>query len=241
MSRHLDSHTLTEQLFQVILLNDLQLTLKSQTVGNVMTPSVLAVFVPTVAFVSVTPGMCMTLSMTLGMTVGVKKTLWMMVGELCGVGLMMALVLTGGAAFMLKYPGLFMALKLVGGSYLLWTGVQLWQSKGKMAVHDLTQTPERVSRRALAAQGFITAASNPKGWAFLISLLPSFIDPESALIPQMMVMITVGLSIEFCSLLIYAVGGQTMRRFLSRSGNVQVMNRIAATLMIGVGIWLIVG
>ena len=49
--------------------------------------SLLSVFVPTFFLVSLTPGMCMTLAMTLGMTQGVKRTLWMMVGELLGVGL----------------------------------------------------------------------------------------------------------------------------------------------------------
>ncbi|HET8790682.1 MAG TPA: LysE family translocator, partial [Modicisalibacter sp.] len=49
--------------------------------------SLLSVFVPTFFMVSLTPGMCMTLSMVLGMTVGVRRALWMMAGELVGVGL----------------------------------------------------------------------------------------------------------------------------------------------------------
>ncbi len=48
-------------------------------------------------FVSVTPGMCMTLSMTLGMTIGVRRTFWMMAGELLGVGLVAAAAVIGVA------------------------------------------------------------------------------------------------------------------------------------------------
>ncbi len=33
--------------------------------------SVLTIFIPTFFFVSVTPGMCMTLALTMGMTIGV--------------------------------------------------------------------------------------------------------------------------------------------------------------------------
>lgn len=44
--------------------------------------ALLAVFIPTFFFVSITPGMCMTLAMTLGMSIGVRRTLWMMLGEL---------------------------------------------------------------------------------------------------------------------------------------------------------------
>lgn len=50
----------------------------------------LSVFVPTFFLVSLTPGMCMTLAMVLGMTQGVRRTLWMMAGELVGVGLWLA-------------------------------------------------------------------------------------------------------------------------------------------------------
>lgn len=45
------------------------------------------IFIPTFIAVSLTPGMCMTLAMSLGMSVGLKRALWMMSGELLGVGL----------------------------------------------------------------------------------------------------------------------------------------------------------
>jgi homoserine/homoserine lactone efflux protein len=39
----------------------------------------------------------------------------------------------------------------------------------------------------------------------------------------------------------YASGGRTLRAFLEKSGNVRLLNRIAGSLMIGVGIWLALG
>lgn len=204
-----------------------------------MTPAVLAVFVPTFMFVSLTPGMCMTLSLTLGMTVGVRRTLWMMAGELFAVGGIGFLVLVGGAAFMLEYPLLFTGFKTIGGAYLFWVGIELWRSRGRMAMQDLAAPTHRIRRRDLAFQGFITAVANPKGWAFFISLLPPFIDPNIYLAPQIVVMLSVILVIEFLSLLAYAYGGKTLRKLLSRSNNVRLMNRVAGTLMLGVGIWLV--
>ena len=53
----------------------------------VLNLSVLVVFIPTFFFVSLTPGMCMTLSMSLGMSIGLKRTFYMMAGELIGVGI----------------------------------------------------------------------------------------------------------------------------------------------------------
>ena len=47
----------------------------------------LALFIPTMFFISITPGMCMTLAMTLGLKIGLRRTMWMMLGEVFGVAL----------------------------------------------------------------------------------------------------------------------------------------------------------
>lgn len=201
----------------------------------------LALFISTFFFVSATPGMCMTLSMTLGMTVGVRRTLWMMWGELFGVGLVCIAAVVGVASVMLNYPALFFLLKYVGGAYLLYLGIQLWRSKGKMAITEQQLGNRKTGRCALALQGFITAIANPKGWAFMLSLLPPFINPRYSLAPQMATLLTVILVIELFCLIIYASGGKTLRTFLDRSGNVRLLNRIAGTLMAAVGIWLAFG
>ena len=76
----------------------------------------------------------MTLAMTLGMSIGVKRALWMMLGELAGVGLVATLSAAGVAALLLNYPDVFTVLKYAGGVYLAYTGIQMWMSRGKMAI-----------------------------------------------------------------------------------------------------------
>ncbi|WP_420791227.1 LysE family translocator [Enterovibrio gelatinilyticus] len=201
----------------------------------------LAVFIPTFFFVSVTPGMCMTFAMTLGMSIGVRKSLHMMWGELIGVGLVSLASVVGVAAIMLNYPSLFAVLKYLGGAYLFYLGIQMWLSKGKMAIPDDLSVSTNTSPFSLAMQGFVTAIANPKGWAFMVSLLPPFINPQLAMPPQLAVLIGIILMTEFGCLLLYASGGRTLRHFLQKSGNVRLMNRIAGSLMMGVGVWLAVG
>jgi len=58
---------------------------------------------------------------------------------------------------------------------------------------------------------------------------------------QIASLVIILLSVEFLCLILYAAGGRTMRHFLEKSGNVRLMNRIAGTLMVGVGIWLATG
>ena len=50
-----------------------------------MNPELWWVFIPTIAAISLTPGMCMTLAFTLSLSQGYRRTLWMVGGELAGV------------------------------------------------------------------------------------------------------------------------------------------------------------
>jgi len=184
----------------------------------------------------------MTLAMTLGMSIGLKRTFYMMAGELVGVGIVALSSVVGVATIMLKYPDIFTVFKYVGGAYLGYLGVQMWLSRGKMAVSTCNAEKSfSISNKALVIQGFVTAIANPKGWAFFISLLPPFINQTQPLVPQISVLLFIILSLEFICLIIYASGGSTLRKFLQKSDNVKLMNKVAGTLMIGVGVWLALG
>lgn len=204
-------------------------------------PTLLGVFIPTFFIVSVTPGMCMTLSLTLGMTIGLRRTLWMMAGELVGVGLVAAAAVIGVAALMLNYPLLFELFKYLGGAYLGYLGIQMWRSRGKLAIDLDTPRHGHATGTALVLQGFVTAVANPKGWAFFISLLPPFISDRQPLFPQLVVLLGLILLIEFSCLVLYASGGRTLSLFLQQRGNVRLLNRLAGSLMLGVGVWLAFG
>jgi threonine/homoserine/homoserine lactone efflux protein len=203
-----------------------------------MSVATLTILIPTFFVVSLTPGLCMTLSMTLGMTIGVRRALWMMPGELLGVAIVAAASIIGVAALVLQYPTLFTVVKIIGGIYLGYLGIQLWLSKGKMALQTGQPKNGTVSPWALAVQGFITAVANPKGWAFCIALLPPFIDQNRPFMNQLLILLGVILAIEFSCLILYASGGRTLNYLLQKQGNVRLINRIAGTSMILVGIWL---
>ncbi|GAA0829660.1 MULTISPECIES: LysE family translocator [Marinomonas] len=206
-----------------------------------MNLALLSAFIPTFFFVSITPGMCMTLAMTLGMTIGVKRALWMMLGELTGVATVATLSAIGVAALLLNYPTAFSVLKAMGGLYLAYIGIQMWLSKGKMAIKAQEEGGVAATSFELISQGFVTAIANPKGWAFFVALLPPFLDSSQPLASQLVVLIAIILCLEFTCLVIYAMGGRTLRSVLMKSGNVRIMNRVAGTLMIFVGGWLAIG
>ena len=90
-------------------------------------------------------------------------------------------------------------------------------------------------------QGFVAAASNPKAWAFLVALLPPFVDQNAPLAPQLLTLLGLMMVIELTSLLIYAFGGRILSEQLHRRGKARWLNYVAGTLMMGVGVWLALG
>ena len=201
----------------------------------------LTVFVPTFVLVSLTPGMCMMLSLSLGMRLGVRRTLPMMAGELAGVGLVAVAAVVGAAALMLRYPAAFMLLKWGGGAYLVYLGVMMWRDRGLAGAVEADSRTTGTGPANLAVQGFVTAVANPKGWAFFIALLPPFLHFDDPLAPQLVLLLSIILSIEALCLLAYASGGQAARRLLEQRANVRLLNRIAGSLIIAVGCWLALG
>lgn len=198
-----------------------------------MTADLFGLFVVTIAAVSLTPGMCMTLAFSLGLSQGYRKTLWMMAGEMTGV-----IVVVSSTVYLLGWllrldPMWFNALALTGAVYLLWIARQLWLADPALAEE---RTADTLTPLSLAVLGFTTAIMNPKGWAFMVALLPGFMDAEKALFPQLALFLSVMLTTEFISLSLYAGGGRWLRQFLGEGARLGVLNKVAASLMVGVSI-----
>ncbi len=180
----------------------------------------------------------MLLALTLGMSIGVRRTMYMMYGELLGISVVALGAALGVATLMLKLPQAFVLFKFIGAAYLIWLGYQMWQSRGRLVITDGENSYSQSAAKELAFNGFITAIANPKGWAFMVALLPSFIDAQQPLTGQLTVILVLLILLEFSAMMIYACGGKALRHLLLNKNNVKLLNRISGSLMVLVGIWL---
>jgi len=194
-----------------------------------MNPELLWVFIPTIAAISLTPGMCMTLAFTLGLSQGYRRTLWMMWGELAGVATVVstcALLLGWIQSLSEVY---FAILALVGGSYLLWTAYRLWTQPAHFTG---SENRPHLSASALLILGYVTAVVNPKGWGFMVALLPGFMSVDYSTPQQLAAFLGVMLPSEFLSMTLYATGGSGLRRFLTTERSLANLNKVGAGLMV---------
>jgi len=198
--------------------------------------SIILLFIPSMLMISAIPGMCMTLAFSLGLRYGIRKTIPMMLGELLGVSIITVSAILGVASFLLAYPNGFIFLKVGGSFYLFYVAYQMWRSSGDF---KSTNVEVELSNTILFSQGLITALSNPKGWAFAVSLLPTFINKEAALLPQLTIMLVIILSCETIFMFIYATGGKKLSSFLTEDNHLVLLNRATACIVAGIGLWLL--
>jgi threonine/homoserine/homoserine lactone efflux protein len=203
-----------------------------------MSADLILLFIPTIAAISFTPGLCMTLAFTLGLSIGYRRTLWMMSGELTGVATVFGATFWSLGWLLSRDVIYFQIISLIGGTYLLYLAVRLFN-----------ETPEQVEARnlentrasALALLGFVTAVSNPKGWAFLLALLPGFVAANTPLLPQFAIMLAIMLTTEFFSMTAYATGGQWLAMRLSNTQGLLNANRVAASMLGLAALWVLNG
>lgn len=198
----------------------------------------LGLYTLTIAAVSITPGMCMTLAFTLGMTVGYKRALWMMLGELLGVAAVFSATFWSLTWVRDQGSAWFTALALLGGVYLMYLAIALFRQPQDAVrkVEELATLPYQ-----LTGLGFVTAVGNPKGWAFLVALLPRFIDGAGSPSLQFVAMLAIMAATEFVSMSLYACGGQWLATKVSGHRGRFGAHRVAATVLAFVSLWILAG
>lgn len=183
---------------------------------------------------SLTPGPNSLLVLTHGALHGQRKTLWTVAGGAIGFAMLIALSMLGIGALLQASAQALVLLKLLGGAYLVWLGVQLWRSPAIEL--EPSAADAQVSGLSLFRQGLLTAVSNPKALLFYGAFLPQFIDNSRALLPQFLIMAAVFVLIECVVEALLARLAQRVRSALRRLG--RRFNRACGGLFVAMGLTL---
>lgn len=104
------------------------------------------------------------------------RTGWMItLGLLSGCVLHTALLAFGFVAIVEQWPELILAIKICGGSYLLYLAYTIAKSNGGLQSENL----QRHSMAWWYRKGVILNGTNPKVFLFFISLFPAFLWDDS--------------------------------------------------------------
>ncbi|MDT9002061.1 LysE family transporter [Paucibacter sp. APW11] len=180
---------------------------------------------------SLTPGPNSLLVLTHGALHGQRKTVWTVAGGAIGFALLIALSMLGIGALLQASAGALSALKLLGGAYLIWLGVQLWRAPAIQL--EASADSATMSGATLFRLGLLTAISNPKALLFYGAFLPQFIDQQRPLLPQFLIMATVFVIVECLVEMLLASLAQRIRRGLQKLG--RRFNKICGGLFVAMG------
>ena len=190
---------------------------------------------------SLSPGPNSLLALTHGALHGRRKTMvFTLTGGALGFVLIIALSMFGIGALLKASLVWLTVLKWLGGAYLVWLGLQVWRSPPiRIASDDRADSADAAAPapgRAMFRQGFLAAATNPKGILFFAAFLPQFVDPARPVLLQFALMAGTFVAIEFITELLLATLAQRITGWLARVG--RAFNRVCGGLFVGIGVLL---
>ena len=121
----------------------------------------------------------------------------------------------------------FAIAKWAGAAYLIYLGVKALRSAGSSHAVDLgvSLPAEKGDRRRVFLGALTLQLANPKALLFFLALLPQFIDPTRAVVPQMLILAATSMLPEFCILLSYGWLAHRALHASAKFGMSRNMNR----------------
>ncbi len=181
---------------------------------------------------SVTPGPNNMMLLTSGVNFGFRKTIPHMFG--IGIGFFVLLLCIGfglGAA-LAAFPPLFIALKVVGGLYLLWIA---WKIATSRSLGEGRSGAEPMSFRAAAAFQWV----NPKAWVMALSAMAAYTNPAHYALTVVVVALAFG-AVNIPSVSVWAGFGSVLREWLSHPVRLKWFN-ISMAILLVLSLWPMLG
>ncbi len=208
---------------------------------HVFSPSTLALFLPAVFILLITPGpvvlYIVTRSIDQGRAAGLVSVLGSEIGNLVHV---LAAAL-GLSAILLSSTLAFDVVKYLGAGYLIYLGIRKLAAR-EDAAQGAAQTVERAPLKRIFLQGIAVAVLNPKTALFFFAFLPQFVDRSRGQVAlQILLLGLMMLVLAIISDSCYALAAGAAGRWLRDSGRgnaifPRVQRYVTGTVYIGLGV-----
>jgi threonine/homoserine/homoserine lactone efflux protein len=145
----------------------------------------------------------------------------------------MTVSMLGLGAFLATSAAVFIVLKWIGGTYLIYLGVKLWRTPPAAAS---SASPPKTNPRRMMLHAYAVTALNPKSIVFFVAFVPQFLIATKPFAPQMVLLEATFILISIASTSGYALIGALAQRHLVRLAIQRTVNRTSGSLLIGAGI-----
>ena len=201
-------------------------------------PARLAAFAALTALTSLVPGPNMLFVLAQAAWRRTRGGLVALAGLQVGNTLWFVLAGLGLGTVLAASPLAFKALTVAGALYLAWLGIQAWRHAARLRDDAATPPPRGVSRHAFR-DGIVVALSNPKSLVYVAALLPPFVDPRAAVVPQLALLAAVAMSIDVAIGAAYIVAGNRLAAATSRPATRRGIERAVGATFLAIAVAVI--
>ena len=192
-----------------------------------MLPLDFILYLQIIIFLFITPGTPRIVIISYSMNYGVGKCIWSALGDVTANLIQATLVIFVIGSFFSENSMALNAFKWIGIVYLLYLAYDIYKSRPKSISNE---GEIKKSNLSFFRDGFLVAGTSPKAWMFFPFIFPQFIDFNSNLLVQFVILITTYIVLDFLSLIGYAMLAQKLIKWIT--ANPKTINTISASVLV---------
>ena len=192
-----------------------------------MLPLDFILYLQIIIFLFITPGTPRIVIISYSMNYGVGKCIWSALGDITANLIQATLVIFVIGSFFSENSTILNIFKWIGVFYILYLAYDIYKSRPKTIS---SEGEIKKSNLSFFRDGFLVAGTSPKAWMFFPFIFPQFIDFNSNLLAQFVILITTYIVLDFLSLIGYAMLAQKLIKWIT--ANPKTINTISASVLV---------
>tara|TARA_B100000085_G_scaffold107487_1_gene98024 strand:- start:302 stop:916 length:615 start_codon:yes stop_codon:yes gene_type:complete len=200
-----------------------------------MLPLDFVLYLQIIIFLFITPGTPRVVIISYSMNYGLGKCVWSALGDITANFIQATLVIFVIGSFFSENSVILNMLKWIGVIYILYLAYDVYKSRPK-TISSKGETKK--SNLSFFRDGFLVAGTSPKAWMFFPFIFPQFIDFNSNILGQFVILISTYIVLDFLSLIGYAMLAQKLIKWIS--ANPKVINTISASVLVIIAVIIVV-
>jgi threonine/homoserine/homoserine lactone efflux protein len=182
------------------------------------------------------PGPGVFASMAKAISEGLRASLYFIGGLVTGDILFLLLALFGLAAIAKIWGGMFLFIKIIGGIYLMYLGIKVYQS---IQIQTDIEAKYNKNRFQTFMSGLLVTLGNPKPILFYASVLPTIINFNEVRPLDILIMMMLIALVSFSVLGTYCYIASLSKKINMSNRWQKRISQVARLVMITVGIFII--
>ena len=181
---------------------------------------------------AITPGPGVFATVARALASGFRHAAVVVLGIVTGDLIFLLFAIYGLTVIAENLHGLFLLIKYIGASYLVYLGIKLWREKPEKVQ---IQAVRELSWRANFLTGLFITLGNPKVILFYLGFLPTFVDLKNLSGIDVIAVASVVTLVLGSTMLVYGYTASRARVLLQSTRAQRVMHRSAGSAMIATG------